>query len=401
MHENQLFRHTLTRHALTLLAAAAMLPAVAMAQTKDPVRIGAVSSVSGVFAQQGEEILRGIQFAADEANAKGGVDGRKVAVQVADDESTPEAGRRVAEKLARDGNKLLIGPIASSIALAIGQNLDRWDAMLTVVASKSDKITGDSCKPRMFRTNHSDAMDLAMLGNWMKNVKGQNFGVIAADYVWGRDSAGVFSSSVKAMGKNVSISLFPPIGTKDFAPYISQLKSAGNIDGVWVALVGRDAIAFAKQAQEFGLTSKRIIGHAFIMNFLVDATGTATQGVWGNMGYGADIDTPLNKAFVAGWKKKFNRLPTDNEGQAYNGMQAIFEGVRKSGSVKPADIAVALKGDSYDSIYGQVTMRAADNQLVMPNFVGQVKTVNGQLRPVIEQTFGKEVTPAASPLCKL
>jgi branched-chain amino acid transport system substrate-binding protein len=387
----------LTVSALTL---SALLPLAAAAQAKEAIQIGAVSSVSGVFAQQGEEVLRGIQFAVDEANVKGGVDGRKVMLKIADDESTPEAGRRAAEKMARDGNKLLIGPIASSITLAIGQNLQRWDALLAVVASKSDKITGDACKPRMFRTNHSDAMDLSMVGGWIKEVKENKFGVIATDYVWGRDSSEVFTRSAKAQGKTVSTALYPPMGTKDFSPYIAQLKAAG-VDGVWVALVGRDAIAFAKQAQEFGLSSKRILGHAYIMNFLVSATGNATQGVWGNIGYGPEIETPLNKAYVTAWRSKFGRVPTDNEGQAYNGVQAIFEGVRKAGSVKPGDVAAALKGATYDSVYGPVTMRAADNQLVLPNYVGQVKLVDGKLRPVIEERFGKEFTPAASALCKL
>src|SRR5690606_32496406 len=102
------------------------LPAAAWAQAKEPVKIGLVSSKSGVAAQQGEEAMRGVRFAAEEANAAGGVDGRKVEIAEGDDEGTPDAGRRVAEKLARDGHNLLIGPILSSISLAIAQNLDRW-----------------------------------------------------------------------------------------------------------------------------------------------------------------------------------------------------------------------------------------------------------------------------------
>ena len=68
-------------------------PLAVMAQAKDPVRVGLVTSKSGVFAQQGEEvILRAVQFAIDEANAKGGVDGRKVEVQIA--RRRRHAGRR-------------------------------------------------------------------------------------------------------------------------------------------------------------------------------------------------------------------------------------------------------------------------------------------------------------------
>ena len=322
-------------------------------------------------------------------------------VQIADDEGTPEAGRRVAEKLSRDGYNLLIGAIPSSISLALAQNLDRWDAAYFVTVSKSDKLTGDTCKARSFRTNHSDAMDLAMIGEWTKGFKERSYAVIAADYAWGRDSGESFVKQMKALGKSVPLELYVPLGTKDFSPYIAQLKAA-NVEAIWVAEVGRDAIAFVKQAQEFGLIpAKKLIGHALILNFIVSSTDKALDGTVGNTGYTPDIDTPRNKAFVAAWKSKFNRLPTDNEAQAYNGMQVMFEGVKKASSVKPADVSIALGGATIDTIFGQVAMRAQDHQLLLPNFVGRVKMVDGQLRPVIEQRFDPAITPAPSQSCKL
>jgi len=166
--------------------------------------------------------------------------------------------------------------------------------------------------------------------------------------------------------------------------------------------VGRDAIAFVKQAQEFGLTPKtKLIGHALIQNFVVGATDKVLDGTIGNTAYTPDIDTPRNKAFVAAWKAKFKRLPTDNEGQAYNGMLVMFEGVKKAGSVKPAEVSKALRGATIDTLYGQVTMRAQDNQLVLPTYAARVKAVDGQLRPVIEQNFPPSLTPSPSPLCKI
>lgn len=391
----------ISRRVIALAAAAAVLPAVALAQAKDPVRIGLLSSKSGVFAQQGEEVIRGVQFAIDEANGKGGVDGRKVEVQVADDEGTPEAGRRVAEKLARDGNNLLIGAIPSGIALALGPNLERWDAAYFVVASKSDKITGDSCKPRMIRTNHSDAMDIAMIGEWAKTFKEKTFATLAADYVWGRDSAESFAKAVKGLGKDVKLQLYPPMGTKDFSPYIAQLKEA-KVDAIWVAETGRDAIAFVKQAQEFGLIPQtKLIGHSLLQNFMMDATGRALENVPGNVTYSPEIDNARNKAFVAAFKAKFNRLPTDNEGLGYNGTQVIFEGVKLAKSTKPGDVTKALSGKTVETVFGPAQVRAADNQMVLANYVGRAKWVDNSLRAPIETVFPASIVPAASPLCKL
>jgi len=75
--------------------------------------------------------------------------------------------------------------------------------------------------------------------------------------------------------------------------------------------------------------------------------------------------------------------------------------VKKAGSVKPGDVSKALKGTQIDTIYGNVTMRAEDNQLVLPNYMGRVKFVEGAWRPVMEQRFDASLTPAPSPLCKM
>ena len=385
---------------LTGAALAAALPLAALAQAKEPVKIALVTSKSGAFATMGADVANGIKFAVDEANAKGGVDGRKVVLAEGDDESTPDAGRRVAEKLSREGHNLIIGPITSSISLAISQNLARWDAAFIGTISKADKLTQDACSPRFVRTNHSDALDLAMINEWAKTLPGNNFAIMAADYVWGQDSAKSFEAAVTAQGKKVGTKLFVPLGTKDYAPYIQQLKNA-NADAVWVADVS-GAIAFTKQAADFGLIPKTpLIGHALLSNFIVNATGNALANVPGNVGYTPDIDTPQSKAFAAAFKAKHNRLPSDTEGQAYNGAMVLLQGVKLAGSTKPLDVTRALRGAEVETLYGKATVRAADNQLLIPNYIARVKVADGVLRPVIEQSYPATLTPPASPLCKL
>ncbi len=384
------------------LALTAVLPTLGYAQAKDPIKIGIVTSQSGGFVAQGEESLRGMKFAIEQANAAGGVDGRKVEYQLGDDESTPDGGRRVAEKFARSGYNLLLGPIASSSTLALGQNLKRWDAMYISTLSKSDRITGDSCNARMFQVNHSDAMDLAIVEPWLKaNSKEERFAVLANDYVWGKDSAGSFTRSAESLGRKVDLKLYASLGTKDFAPYISQLM-ASDAEAVWVALVGRDLIAFAKQAAEFGLvSSKRIIGHAYIMSFVIKATEDATEGVWGVVNYSPDIDTPENKEFVAAWQEKFNTLPNENEVAGYHGVQTILQGVALAGSTRPVDVSKALSGATLKTVWGPLMIRPEDHQMVKPNYIGLVEKVDGAPKVVLQASFDASTTPAPSTDCKL
>src|SRR5690606_18464568 len=122
------------------------------------------------------------------------------------------------------------------VSLAIAQNLARWNAAYFSVVSKSDRLTGDACKPRSFRTVHSDAMDIAMINEWVKDMPEQTFAILAADYVWGGESGESFKKAAEAAGKKVPLSLYVPMGTKDFSPYIAQLKEA-KVDAIWVAEV--------------------------------------------------------------------------------------------------------------------------------------------------------------------
>ena len=164
-----------------------------------------------------------------------------------------------------------------------------------------------------------------------------------------------------------------------------ELVSFKTNDGTTLATSVRDQ---SLDVREFETKSELVVRQAL-------------EGTPGNVTYGADLDTPVNKGFVTAWKAKFNRLPTDNEGIAYNGAQVMFEGVRKAGSVKPADVAKALRGAQIETIYGKVVMRPEDNQLVLPNIVGRAKDVDGSVRPVIEKMFPVALTPPPSPLCKL
>lgn len=396
MLRNILSKAVLAVSGLMLVAAA---PA-SYSQEKDPVRIGLLTSRTGVWAEMGEEVARGIMFAVDQANTSGGVDGRRIEVRDGDDEGNPDAGRRAAEKLAREGYNLIVGPLGSAVSLAIVPNLRRWDAAYFAGISKTDKLTGDTCQARSFRTVQSDSMDIAMINAWAENLEGENFAIIAADYAWGRDSATSFKAAVEGLGKSVAATLYVPLGNKDYAPYISQLLAA-NVDAIWSAVPARDGIAFLKQAEEFGLIKQTpIIGHAMLSDFIVRATGAAQEGMIGTLGYGPDIDTPVNNAFVEAWQEKYNRLPTETEGLGYNTALVMLEGVRLAGSPKPADVSKALSGATVETVFGPLVMRAEDHQLMMPNFIARIVNDNGVMRPVVEQEYGPEYIPEPSSLCK-
>lgn len=388
---------------LALAMASVLGSGAALAQGKEPLRIGVPTSLSGPLGNLSVEIKRYVEFAVAEANAKGGVDGRKVEFRMLDTEGKPELGRKQAEKLALEGYNILTGTITSGESLAIAPMLERWDAVYVSTFSKSGKLTGDSCVPRMFRANQADPADIAVIKPWLATRKEAKWVVLGLDSAWGREISKSFNEAALAGGKQVLAQHFPATGTNDFAPFIQQIKSAAP-DGLFVALSGRDGINFLNQAKQFGLQGSVFIGGVSInLDSTIKAVGDAAKGIWGNMNYSPSIDTPDNKRFVAAWRKFYNGdEPTDLEGEGYVGMQAIFAATEQARSVKPVDIARTLHGGSVETVFGRVTIRAEDHQMVLPNYFGYVGEQGGKLKNIVAFALpANQATPPSDGTCKM
>jgi branched-chain amino acid transport system substrate-binding protein len=390
------------KNLIAAFATAAMLSSVmtVAAHADDPLKIGVPTDLSGTYATLGEEVMRAVRFAVDEANATGGVDGHKVEYKSYDTEAKPDLARRQSEKLVSEGYPILTGLIASGEGLAIAPLMERWGSIYVSTINKADELTGANCVARVFRVNTQSEMDAATFKPWLAGRQEKKWAVVAVDIAWGRGSGDLFVKAVKSLGKEVAAELYTPANTNDFAPYIEQVKKSGA-EGIWVVLAGRDAINFAQQSKQFGLTDSIVVsGVSFTTDGTVKTLGDAAKGVYGIINYSATLDTPENQKFVKAWVSKYATPPTNFEGETYLGMQVIFQAVAAAKSVKPADVAKAMSGHEFDTIMGRLKVRAEDRQLLKPNYFGVVEPVNGVLRPVIKTTVSADdVAPKVT--CKV
>jgi branched-chain amino acid transport system substrate-binding protein len=369
------------------------------AHAADPLKIGVPTDLSGTYATLGEEVMRAVRFAVDEANAAGGVAGHKVEFKSYDTEAKPDLARRQSEKLVQEGYPILTGLIASGEGLAIAPLMERWGSIYISTINKADELTGANCVPRVFRVNTQSAMDAATVKPWIGERKEKKWAIVAADIAWGRGSGELFTKAVKSLGKEITAELYTPANTNDFAPYIEQVKKSGA-EGLWVVLAGRDAVNFAQQSKQFGLTdSITVSGVSFTTDGTVKTLGDAAKGVYGIINYSATLDLPANQKFVKAWVAKYKTPPTNFEGETYLGMEVLFQAVAAANSVKPDDIAKAMSGREFDTIMGKLKIRAEDRQLLKPNYFGIVEPIDGVLRPVIKTTVSAaDVAPPVT--CK-
>ena len=388
------------RTGVACAAAAALWFAGGAAQAKDPLKVGVPTDLSGTYADLGNQVVRAVEFAVEEANKAGGVDGRTVEFRSLDTGANPENARRQSEKLVREGYRIIMGLIASGEGLAIAPMMARWDGLYISTINKADALTGEQCQERVFRVNTQSEMDALTIRPWLQERSEKNWAVVAVDIAWGRGSSEAFAKTATAAGKTMVGQFFVPPNTNDFAPYIQQVKDSGA-NGIWVVLAGRDAVNFAQQAKQFGLVdSVTVAGQSFTTDNTVKALGDVAKGIYGIINYSSTLDTPENNAFVEAWRKKYDADPTNFEGETYIGAQVLFEAVRRAGSIEPGDVGKAMSGAQFDTILGKLTMRAEDHQLLLPNYFGVVQEYEGALRPVITMTASPEqVAPEVT--CKM
>jgi branched-chain amino acid transport system substrate-binding protein len=135
-----------------------------------PIKLGLTCDASGQYGNSGQDDLRGIQMAIDEANAKGGVLGRKVTWITADTETTPATGSRVAERfITREDCTILIGALHSGVANAITQVANKYGVIYMNTNSSAPSEAGENCSRIKFvwdgnGTNFSKRKPSALTG---------------------------------------------------------------------------------------------------------------------------------------------------------------------------------------------------------------------------------------------
>ncbi|MCU1671439.1 MAG: hypothetical protein JWP40_4366 [Blastococcus sp.] len=388
--------------ALTLAACAGGAASTSSSKN-DMIRVAVVTPQSGSFAAFGTEQREGVQFAAAEANKNGGIDGHKVELYLADSHGTPEGAVAGAQRLVQQQNtKYIIGLVSTPELGAVEPKLSAWNALMFGTQGQGDALTGESCVPGFFRVTANDSIGVRTLAAALKTFKDKQWDSIAMDYSYGQASAAGVEAALKQDGSGLGKKLFSPVGTTDFGSYISQLSGKG---GIAVSLSGTDGINFFKQSLQFGLLQK--------YNTVLANTGLQTStlaalneprlvGAWGTNTWLPTADTPGSKAFVAAYKAAKGKLPSENIGNGYLGMQTLFAGIRKARSTDPSAVGKALNGLTYDSIQGQVTMSAADHQIEAPTYIGRVEKYEGGYQLVAKQAIpASENNPQANPACKM
>ncbi|SIR43518.1 ABC transporter substrate-binding protein [Bosea sp. TND4EK4] len=357
-----------------VLLAAAALSQPALAQS-GPIKIGVVTPLSGTYTPIGQQVRWGLELAAKEINAAGGIAGRQVNLLFEDEEANPAVAVQKAEKLFQvEKVDFLAGTVNSGSTLAVAQLAERNDKLAATTVSFADSITADKCSPNMFRVNARAEQQSVALAAWLEKEKPKSkVFYLGPDYEMGRSTVAAFKANAEKTGAQSTGEVFAPLDAKDYTQYFGQIR-ASRPQVVYTSVAGNDTVRLLTQLQDFGLLSNLTVVGASgtVTSQNIGAIGAAAEGFATGVGYSTQIDTPANKKFVETFRAATKADPDLYGADSYGLLFAYKAAVEKAGSTETAKVREALRGLSWQTPQGEKTIRAGDHQAMQPMYVVRV-----------------------------
>lgn len=297
-------------------------PAV-LAATTAPVKLGVLNTFIGPQSYTGMSSLAGMEVYFDRIGWKSA--GRKIEFIKEDDQFNPQIGLEKAKKFVeRDKVAMIVGPTGSNVAMALLNYVLQAKAFLVVSGAGADALTRH-LHPYVFRTSISTWQLSSPMAEWIYNNLAKEIVVTAADYAGGHDVLDEFKRPFIAKGGKILKEMYPPLGTTDYSPYLTDLKSL-NPQATYNFYPGSDALRFMQQYVQYGLKDHvPLTGFELIDAVTLSAAGKSALGVITAVPYTAALDNPENKRFVQEYLAKTKRMPDHFADYGFVAAQAIDE----------------------------------------------------------------------------
>jgi branched-chain amino acid transport system substrate-binding protein len=335
---------------LCLAGALALSASLSASAQADELRIGFIAPMTGIFAQVGKDMVNGFQMYLDEHHGQLG--GADVKFIVEDNQGKPDAAVTKAKKLVlSDKVQMFIGGVLASTGYALAPVSTEEKTIYIASIPAADDLTQRQLGkfPYLLRTGWTSSQPNHPLGKWACDQGYKKIAVIAADYAFGYESVGGFQKTFEDCGGKIIQKIWPPLGTKDFGPYIPTLKS--DADAIYTLMVGPMSLQFPKQLRAAGIKKPIVAGGTSYDEFALPFMGDEVIGDVSALQYSAAIETPKNETFVKSYRAKYGKVPSYFSESNYTTAELIDETIKKNGGKWPGAKAfiktlVALKIDA-------------------------------------------------------
>ncbi|MGY4155557.1 branched-chain amino acid transport system substrate-binding protein [Bradyrhizobium sp. USDA 4461] len=337
---------------LSVLFTLVMLPVTAYAQE---ITIAVAASMTGGEAAFGRQIRNGTELAVEHLNAKGGVLGRKLNIDVQDDACDPKQARSVAEKIAGRKIPFVVGHYCSSTSIPASEVYEEENVLEITPASTSPTYTERKLK-NVFRLCGRDDQQGLVAGNYLaKAFKDKHIAILNDKTTYGAGLADQTKKALNNAGVKEVLSESYNKGDKDFNALVSRLKR-DNVDLVYVGGYHQESGLLVRQMRDQGLSATLMGGDALNDREFASIAGAGAAGSL--FTFGPD---PRKKVTAKEIVENFKANGIDPEGYtlySYAAVQVWAQAVAKAGTTDASKVAQALRNGEWDTVLGKIAFDA-------------------------------------------
>lgn len=341
------------------------------AHAADPIKIGVPVGLSGANSVVAPSVVQAAELAVEEINAKGGVLGRPLALEIADDASGAAGAQKAFDSLIfqKEVNAVIL--METSAARNAGLPIVSKGNVPYIYTSFYE---GRSCNKNLFVNAWVPEQQVPpVVDNFIGKQGAKKFFLIGSDYSFGRGMLSFAKSYIEKTGATVVGEEYLPMDGSDWTAIISKVKSAGADAIITSTAGGAPNVTLTKQLRSAGVNLP--YGNLAVDEGTAKSMGGDANGIFISASYVTGIDSPENKAFLAAMTKKFGaelRTPNDLSVPQYEAIYLYKAAVEKAGSVDTAAVLKALPTVSYTGPRGVISM-SKQHHAPLTMYLGQVQ----------------------------
>lgn len=369
-----------------LLAAGTLAVTAALCGTAQaaPLKIGVLETLSGPQASSGQAYRAAVRYAIERLNAAGGWNGEPVQLVEYDNQGGPAGASDKLKAAIADGVQIIVQGASSAIGGQITEDVRKHnlrnpgkEIVYINVGAEALELTGEKCHFHHFRFAGNAQVRTKVLVQAMKQAGtlGGKVYAINQNYSWGQDMERAIVDNAGAGGYQVVEKTLHDVNkVQDFAPYVSKIGASGAetiITGNW----SNDLLLLMKASRAAGLKAR--FGTVFLdQPGNITNAGDTAAGHFIAHAFNAEAAGAEGERFVKDYSAKTGRAPVFIEPQTAFGLEMVAEALKRTkaegGALNVNAFAKALETTKITTPMGEMSMRAADHQVLMPMVVSMV-----------------------------
>ncbi|HXT88090.1 MAG TPA: ABC transporter substrate-binding protein [Trebonia sp.] len=316
-----------------------------------PIKIAVVDAQSGSNSDLGQFEWRGVSLAVKQANAAGGVNGRKIQLTLYDDQGDPTVGTELARKLASDGDVAMFGTAESAVTVAMGPIL-KSEKIPNITSGQSTALTALK-SPYLFLNGPTGLTYDTTLAKYVVTTKGyKKIAMLTNNDSYGAGEDKAFTAALQSLGVTPLMSKVVPADQTNMTPALNAIRGI-NPQVLFIGAEEAQSGLIVKQARALGMTAVIAEGAPAGTPLYMSTAGAANaNGTIVSSPYlGNDANAAAQK-FAAAYTEAYGSAPELHGAKAYDGAEIMISALQACHACTGLDLANAIRAVHYSGLLG-------------------------------------------------